>query len=172
MRGMGQDQRYCCQRLCWQQNCGQRFCGGLGFTRRMTLNERSAQLRRQIFDDLLAGKPPRTGAWDEERRQAALRLGRPQMGSVTYKPWEIQMEFVFSDAQGSALILTVTEKSEERIVYMPVPDWVVETIWQGDISGSYHFESEAMRRLEALRESLSDEKNIAHFEPKAPTRRE
>ena len=54
---------------------------------------------------------------------------------------------------------------------MPVPSWVVESIWQGDIDGSYHFESEATELVAEFIEVLKREGNLAQFGDKAPTRR-
>ena len=57
-------------------------------------------------------------------------------------------------------------------MFLPVPDWVIESIWQGEISGSYHFESDAKALVEAFQAELSAENNPKWFLPQAAKRRE
>ena len=59
----------------------------------------------------------------------------------------------------------------ERIVRMPVPEWVVESVWQGEVDGSYHFESHAYALLEAFTASLDPEENARRFKGRMPTGR-
>ena len=46
---------------------------------------------------------------------------------------------------------------------MPVPDWVVESIWQGEIDGTYRFETEAATLLAAYAKMLEAEENTPWF---------
>lgn len=98
--------------------------------------------------------------------------GAPQMGSTRYAPDAIFVEFIYPDKLGKSVILTVKLEAPERIVYLPVPGWVVESIWQGEISGSFHFESDARRMMAELENQLDPEPNKALFGPKQATRRE
>jgi hypothetical protein len=55
---------------------------------------------------------------------------------------------------------------------MPVPNWVIESIWQGEIDGSYQFESDAHNLLSQFSAQLEPEANRQLFGKKRPTRRE
>lgn len=138
----------------------------------MNLNAWTAEKKRHIYEDLLAGQPPREGSFDEAVWKDGKSKGQPQMGAAVYQPDLVTLEFIYNDPQGSAVILTVQVDPPERIVYMPVPSWVVESIWQGEISGSYHFESEANRLVAALQDQLSPDANRALFGPQMAKRRE
>lgn len=138
----------------------------------MTLNVYAAEKRRQILEDLQNGRAPREGAFDAAKLASARSKGKPQMGSTTFAPDAIRQEFIFPDQQGGNLILTVTLTPPERIVFMPVPAWVIESIWQGEVSGSAHFESDAMRLLEAFEDDLSAGSNLLFFGKTDPTGRE
>jgi len=96
---------------------------------------------------------------------------QPQMGATRYEPNTIVLEFIYPDPRSSTLVLEVRLAAPERIVFMSVPTWVIEQIWQGEITGSYHFESEANRLLEAFRADLAEDANQKHFGPQSPTRR-
>lgn len=85
------------------------------------------------------------------------------MGATNYEPDAILMEFIYPDPKGSAVLLSVRVSAPERIVFMPVPEWVVESIWQGEIAGSYHFEGDALRMIEEFRASLAPEANAEIF---------
>lgn len=137
----------------------------------MNLNSYAATVRLRVFERLRQGLAPEEGEWDEAVRQEAKLRGAPQMGATRYEPHAIRFEFVYQDPRGGANVLTVTVPSAERIVYLPVPNWVVEIIWQGEIGGSYQFESDAERMVEAFRALLSPENNAALFGPKPPTGR-
>ena len=138
----------------------------------MPLNEYAAQLRRRLFDDLKSGTAPSSGKYDESLLKEGRAKGEPQVGTTRYEPGAIHFEFVYPDRAGSTLILTVSVDPPERIVFLPVPDWVVESIWQGDIDGSYHFESDAKTLMESLRGELEPEANAKWFGPRQPKRRE
>ena len=94
------------------------------------------------------------------------------MGTTRFKPNSIVLEFIYPDVHTSATIVTVRIRTPERILFMPVPDWVVESIWQGEIDGTYHFESESAELLAVYGASLSEEANGKWFGPRPATRRE
>jgi hypothetical protein len=136
------------------------------------LNAFVAQKKRAIFDELFAGNPPSEGRFDEAVWKDGKAKGQPQMGSTQFAPDSIILEFIFNDPQGSAVLLQVVIDPPQRIVFMPVPEWVVESIWQGEITGSYHFESEAEELLNRFQNLLSPEANAALFGPQMAKRRE
>lgn len=138
----------------------------------MTLNAWVAALRRSIFEDLLAGRPPSTGDFSEETLKEGRAKGSPQMGAVSFEPHLVRMEFIFSDPLSSATVLVVTSLPPERIVFLPVPEWVVESIWQGEVTGSHHFESDANRLIEAFAAGLEPGANERWFGPMPARRRE
>ena len=140
--------------------------------REMNLNEFAAARRLSILADLQAGRNPE-GTFSEERLREARAKGKPpQMGTTRFEPDAVHFEFIYPDPQGSPIILTVTVKPLERIVFMPVPPWVVESIWQGEIAGSAHFESDAQRLLEEFRADLSPERNPSLFAGRDPVGRD
>lgn len=138
----------------------------------MNLNAWVASMRRRILDDLVAGRPPSAGEYDEEVLKEGRAKGTPLMGAVTFEPALVRMEFIFSDALSSATVLTVSSVPPERIVFLPVPEWVIETIWQGEVSGSHHFESDAQRLLEVFAAEMQPGANAKWFEPQQARRRE
>ncbi|MFZ4508856.1 MAG: hypothetical protein ACOYON_14290 [Fimbriimonas sp.] len=138
----------------------------------MNLNSFAAARRLALFDRLKQGLAPEEGTYSAELFAEARVKGAPQMGSTRYEPNVIHFEFIYPDARSSATIFTVSVPSPERIVHLPVPGWVVESIWQGEIFGSFLFESEAKGRVEQFLAELEPEANVRHFAPKAATRRE
>lgn len=113
------------------------------------LNQFVADLKRLVLTDLVAGKLP-AGEFDEALLKLAVTKNTPQMGITRYEPNRIILEYIFPDSASSPTILEVSFAPPERIVYLPVPSWVVESIWEGEIRGSFHFESHAVRLLEEL----------------------
>lgn len=138
----------------------------------MNLNTYAAQKKREIFDRLMKDLPPSEGEFDEVLWRDAKSKGRPQMGTTVYLPDSITVEFIYSNPQGSPTIVPVKLAAPERIVFLPVPEWVVETIWQGEISGTYHFESDATKLVEAFRAQTEPEANKSLFGPQMAKRRE
>lgn len=138
----------------------------------MSLNTYVAEKRLSLFDALRAGHEPAEGAFDGALLAEARLKGAPQLGATRYTPGTIAIEFIYPDAQGAATVLTVTLEAPERIVFLPVPEWVVETIWQGEIDGSYQFESDARALFGAFVEGLTPENNAHWFGPRAAKRRE
>lgn len=138
----------------------------------MRLNAYVAEHRRRIFEDLRAGRAPSAGTYDEALLREARVKAEPQMGSAHYAPNAIELEFIYPEPRGATTVVTVHLDPPERIVFMPVPAWVVESIWQGEISGSHHFESEATEMLAAFQAQLEPMRNAELFGRQEPTRRE
>ena len=138
----------------------------------MNLNAYAAERRLSFFEDLKRGWPPRDAEFDEAVFKEGKVKGEPQMGTTRYEPHAIVFEFIYPDASSSATVLSVRIAPPERIVFLPVPEWVIETIWQGDIDGSYHFESEAMRLVSMLQSELGADANLKWFGKRDPKRRE
>lgn len=136
------------------------------------LGSYAAGLKREIFEDLVAGREPRQGRFDGGVLKEGQAKGKPTMGGTRFLPHTITFEFVYSDATAGATVFSVEVDAPERIVFLPVPEWVVETIWQGEIAGSYHFESAAMAMVDGFRGQLTAEANTALFGPQAAKRRE
>jgi hypothetical protein len=138
----------------------------------MNLNSYVAQKRLAIFDDLKRGLPPQEGTFDQAVLEEARKKGDVQMGSTRYEPDAFYVEFIYPDPSSTATVLTVKLASPERIVFLPVPEWVVENIWQGDVQGTHHFESEARKLYGALGAELEPEANLKWFGPQMAKRRE
>lgn len=139
----------------------------------MTLREFVRDQIRTIFDALKAGNAPPVGEYDPAVLKECLRRAQPQVGASRFLPDAVILEFIFQDASLGPAVLSVRVPAPEPIVYMPVPDWVIEDVWQGEITGSFRFRSEAERLLEAFRAQVFTEQNRAFFEkPDLPKRRE
>jgi len=138
----------------------------------VTLNEWATSKKLEIFEYLKQGKPPKEGTFDDRALREALTKGSPQIGATRYEPYKVHFEFIFPDHSSIATILTVSLEPPERIVFLPVPPWVVETIWQGEVHGTYHFESDARRLFEEYEKQLQPEENEKWFSPQTAKRRE
>ena len=138
----------------------------------MTLSAFVSEKRNAIFSDLSAGHAPREGVFDHDLFKEGMVKGKPQMGTTRFEPQAIDLEFIYPDSAGSSIVLTVRLSVPERILFMPVPAWVVESIWQGEIDGSYHFESEAALLLAEFAKMLQAEDNDKWFKRRQPKRRE
>jgi len=130
----------------------------------MTLREFVRDHIQMIFDALKAGGSPPIGECDPAQLKECLRRATPQVGATHFQPDAIVLEFIFQDASLGPAVLSVRVPTPEPIVYMPVPDWVIEDVWQGDVTGSFRFRSEAERLLEAFREQVFTERNRTYFE--------
>jgi hypothetical protein len=124
----------------------------------------TAEIRGQILEDLQTQKQPRIGEFEPETLKIAFTKGKPQMGSQKFSPNGFILEFIFPDPVGGTVVLPVFVSSKERIVFLPVPSWVQQNIWQGDISGSYHFESHATELIESYSQLLSESENHKLFQ--------
>lgn len=138
----------------------------------MSLSAWAAATKREIFSCLEAGLDPAIGEFDAGLLAEARSNGLPQMGSTTYSPSAARFEFVYAGAEPTAHIVSVTVSSPERIVYLPVPSWVVESIWQGHVDGSHHFESDARALLAQFEALTQPGENDRLFGPKPAVRRE
>src|SRR3569623_381757 len=112
-----------------------------------SLNAYVSEKQNRIFEDLTGGRDPSEGEFSSEILKEARAKGRAQMGTTRFEPDAIVLEFIYPDPKSTATIFPVRLHTPERILFMPVPGWVVESIWQGEIDGSYHFESEAAKLL-------------------------
>jgi len=121
-------------------------------------------MRKTVFTDLQAGNAPSIGSFSEELLKEGRAKGKPQMGTTRYKPDQILFEFIFADPRGVATLLVVSVPAPQRIVFMPVPEWVIEQIWQGEVTGSYQFVSDSHRMLESVSDLLSEKNNLRFFE--------
>jgi hypothetical protein len=134
----------------------------------MRLNSFAAEKRKALFEQLSSGHEPSEGQFDLDVLKEGRAKGQVQMGSTRYEPHSIIFEFIFPDPHGVATVLAVRLTAPERIVFMPVPDWVVQAIWQGEVSGSYEFETDAMKLLDEFRRSLEPGVNDAVAREPAP----
>jgi hypothetical protein len=95
------------------------------------------------------------------------------MGATVFLPGSVQFQYIYPDPiGGAALVLTVSVETPERVVFLPVPEWVLENVWQGSVDGSYHFESDALDLLRRFENLLETESNAKLFGPQAAKRRE
>lgn len=138
----------------------------------MSLAAFVAKWKRAIHEDLLAGRPPREGAYDDALLAEGRTKGPPQIGAARFEPRAVILEFIFPEPNAATTVFTVRLPAPERIVYLPLPEWVVETIWQGSIEGSYQFESDALRMLREFEAELEPSSNEKWFGRLPPKRRE
>lgn len=132
----------------------------------MTLSAFVADKRTKIYAELKSGKKPSEGEFSPETLREALVKGEPQLGTTRFEPTAVVLEFIYPDPHTTATIVPVRVKTPERVLFMPVPEWVVESIWQGEIDGTYHFESEAATLLAAYAKMLDAEENAEWFGPR------
>jgi hypothetical protein len=138
----------------------------------MKLNTFVSDKRKLIFESLVNGQTPSEGQFDAEGLREAQSKGSPQLGAVRFDPHSIHFEFIYPVRQSNTAIITVTIPSPERIVFMPVPAWVIESIWQGDIDGSFHFESEARALIREFEDGLGEQVNVELFSDRRKKQRE
>ena len=137
----------------------------------MNLSQFVAEKRSRIFEELGNGTAPSEGSYSESLLREAKGKGRPQMGATRYEPEAIFFEFIYPSPGTTPIVVTIRIDAAERIVFMPVPTWVVESIWQGEIDGSFHFQSEAADLVKDFVGQLEPSANEILFGPKSPTRR-
>jgi len=130
----------------------------------MTLREFVRDQIQTIFEALKAGGAPPIGEYDPTQLKECQRRAYPQVGATNFQPNAVILEFIYQDASLGPAVLSVRVPAPEPIVYMPVPDWVIEDVWQGDVTGSFRFLSEAERLLESFREQVFTGRNRAYFE--------
>jgi hypothetical protein len=136
------------------------------------LAEWCAEIRRAIFEQLSAKRAPHIGEYDEKTFVEAMARASPQMGATRFDPNRVNFEFIFPETASNTLVLVVRVEAPERIVCMPVPDWVIDSIWQGEIDGSFHFESDARRLLAEFASQIEPEKNRELFGLRRPRGRQ
>lgn len=138
----------------------------------MKLNTYAADLRLQIFDELKSGGTPRVGEFEVALLDEGRKKGAPQMGTTRFEPNAIVYEFLYSAANVAATVFTVRVEAPERIVFLPVPEWVVESIWQGEIDGSFQFESDAKALVARFANELDPSHNAKWFQKQLAKRRD
>ena len=94
----------------------------------MRLNEFLAVEKRRAFEAVLTGSKPVGMRCDEGRLKALFEKGKPTMGTTVLNADQISFEFVFTLDDGQTEVLSIVLDPPERIVYMPVPEWVVENL--------------------------------------------
>lgn len=130
----------------------------------MTLSEFVAETRTTLFQAISDGRPPPIGEFEHALLKEGLAKGKPFVGTTRFEPGHIFFEFIFPDPNGAPILLPVRVIAPERIVFMPVPEWVVAQIWEGEVMGSHRFESEARNLLASFESELASGPNAAHFE--------
>jgi hypothetical protein len=135
----------------------------------VTLSAFVSEKRNKLFAELLSGARPSEGDYPVAALKEALVKGKPQMGTTRFEPSAIVLEFIYPDPKTSATIVPIRIEAPERILFMPVPDWVVESIWQGEIDGTYHFETEAAELLAKYARVLEAEDNAEWFGERSET---
>ncbi len=137
----------------------------------MVLGTYVAAIKRQIFEDLLAGREPSEGDFDSAILESVKDLGQPQVGTTSYAPTHFNQEFIYRGGDMN-VVFSVKVGVPERIVFMPVPIWVMQTVWQGEVDGSFRFESEAAQLTQEFSAELEIGMNGKWFEKRLPTTRE
>lgn len=139
----------------------------------VTLREFTNATRKQILDALQRKQAPPIGHFDQKTFEEAMQMREVQMGSARYTPRSVVLEFIFlHDNPGAPLILCVEVDTPEPVVFMPVPDWVQQDVWQGEVKGTFRLRSEAERLMEAFRHHVLEEENLHYFEDRPAPRRE
>jgi hypothetical protein len=137
----------------------------------MTLSEWAAERKTSIFEALKKGAEPE-GDFDAAKLRDARAKGDVQMGATHFEPNRAHFEFIFPDALSTSTVVSVAVAPPERIVFLPVPHWVIEDVWQGEVQGTYHFETDAQALIESYKEELEDGANQKWFEKQLAKRRE
>jgi hypothetical protein len=130
----------------------------------MTLREFVRDKIQQIHDALRQGLAPPVGEYDPEVFKECKRRATVQIGTTHYRPDSILLEFIFTEPSLGPAVLTVRVPAPEPIVYMPVPDWVIEDVWQGEVTGTFRFASEAQVLLKKLHNQIFSETNLLYFD--------
>lgn len=137
----------------------------------MRLGEWVARKKVAIWECLKEGRAPEEGEFDAGILSEALDKGSPHLGMTRYAPDCVYVEFIFQDPEKGPTVLSVRLAAPERIVYLPVPEWVVEQVWQGEVYGTYEFESVAREAVERFLHTLEPGKNREFFPAPMPRRR-
>lgn len=129
----------------------------------MLLKEFVVHKRKVILEDLKNGKAPKEGKYDKGFLTSYSANDTIQLGAVKFQPYSMTLEYIFTDKQKNSHIFSVELEVPERIVFMPVPTWVIQSIWQGEIQGSYYFQTEAYRLLDEFKLNLEESQNLNCF---------
>lgn len=139
----------------------------------MTLREFTNVTRKQILQALQYKQAPPVGHFDRKTFEEAVQMREVQMGSARYTSHSVILEFIFlHDKPGAPLILCVEVDTPEPVVFMPVPEWVQEDVWQGEVKGTFRLRSEAEQLIEAFRRHVLESENPHYFEERPVPRRE
>ncbi len=130
----------------------------------MILSEFLAGTKKAILEDLVRGEPP-TGRFDEGQMDNVKKAKGVQIGATVLSPGAIDFEFLVLEDSGQS-IFVVQVDPPQRIVFLPVPSWVVDSVWQGEVDGSYHFESDALRLIDEFRLKTGVAENAELFHEK------
>lgn len=130
----------------------------------MTLREFVRTQMQAIYEALQQKQPPPLGEYDHQTLKECFRRAQVQTGTTHYLPDAVVLEFIFLEAQLGPAVLSVRVPTPEPIVYMPVPDWVVQDVWQGEVTGSFRFASEAETLLKQLQNQIFTEANVFYFD--------
>jgi hypothetical protein len=137
----------------------------------MTLRQFVSEHQRIIFEALQRGLEPPIGAYDPDTFKECRRRTQVQTGTMRYRQDRLLFEFIYHEPSLGPAVLTVEVSTPEPLVYMPVPEWVIEDVWQGEVTGSFRFESEARQLLQNYSEPLFSEANLAFFADRQPPKR-
>ncbi len=133
----------------------------------MRLGEWIAKQKATLLEDLLAHREPSIGTFDSAKLKEARARGKPQMGTTRYEFNQVLLEFIYPEH-----VLTIAVSTPEPIRFLPVPEWVIESIWQGEIDGTFQFESDARDMFDRFSKSVLSEENKVWFGPRASMKRE
>jgi hypothetical protein len=134
----------------------------------MTLTEYASRRKSEILAELLAGRLPTDAEYDAAGIRSALEKAEPRQGATRYAQSHIDFEFIFAVPGEATVVQAVRVPAPERIVWLPVPDWVVANVWQGTVHGTYCFESEAREHLRKLEAMLEPAVNQGLFDGPPP----
>ncbi len=139
----------------------------------MTLREFVKQNLQALYDALQKRQEPPMGTYDADTLRECFRRAQVQTGTTHFYPDRVVFEFIFTEPSLGPAVLSITVPSPEPIVYMPVPDWVIEDVWQGDVTGSFRFRSEAEQLIAQFQQQVFSEANLVYFEKhRLPKRRD
>lgn len=130
----------------------------------MTLRKFVRNNLQTIFEALQKRQLPPVGEYDAQTLKECFRRATVQTGTTHYQPDCILLEFIFSEPNLGPAVLSVRIPAPEPIVYMPVPDWVIQDVWQGEVTGSFRFASEAETLLKKLHNQIFAETNALYFD--------
>jgi len=133
----------------------------------VNLNQFVSERRRAVFEALLQGNAAIDGQVDSQRLRELQAKGKPQLGATHYRRDAVVFEFIYPESGAASSVLEVVVAAPDRIVYLPVPEWVVEHIWQGEIEGSFHFLADAEAMISRFQSTaFADDARFGGEEPR------